>query len=226
MNRVQLKNDAIKLRRDGHTYSEIQAILGVSKGTLSGWFKYITLSPSEEQIITSRIDKKQIDGRNSAILRNRAKRFARESEAEIKAKLLFDKYVNIHGFQVGLALYWAEGSKRTHCIQFINSDYNMIVFMIKWLCDYLDCKKDLLKFRLFIHAPYKNEDCESFWSNKIGVEKSLFQKTIYKPTPHSVKKNPDYKGCLRIELQGIENLRIVKAWQKMIIEYYGKDLRL
>ena len=92
--------------------------------------------------------------------------------------------------------------------------------MVKWIKKYLISDDSLLKYRLFIHLPYKHENCEGYWASLLKIHPSDFQKTIYKPTPHILKKNLDYKGCMRIDITRIDVLRKIMAWQKLLIKYY------
>ena len=48
MSKILLREQAIKLRLEGHTFGQIRRKLGVAKSTLSGWLKNLCLS--EEQI--------------------------------------------------------------------------------------------------------------------------------------------------------------------------------
>ncbi len=219
--RLEDKKLAIQLRKSGLSYKEIQQKVHVSKSLLSGWFKYLELTENEEEILKSRIKGRVDKGRISSTLSNRARRIGRETVAFDDAKKLFDAHKAQSEFLAGVALYWAEGSKRTCEFQFINSDADMIVFMCRWVTKYMNISKDKMKFRLFIHKIEGYEQSHQFWAKKLGIEPLKFEKTIYKPTQHAIKKNPNYNGCLRISIGGIYHLRIVKAWQKLLIQYYG-----
>lgn len=83
------------------------------------------------------------------------------------------------------------------------------------------CKipKDKIRLGLYIHKIYAHENCEKFWSKRTGMPLKNFCKTIYKPTPHKVKRNPDYKGCLRIQCGGVELFRRFLGWRKGVLKY-------
>lgn len=224
--RLQDKKLAIELRKQGFSYKEIQEQVPVSKSLLSGWFKHLDLTKDEEEYLKSRMEDRKDKGRISSTISNRNRRIEREVVAFEAAKTLFDKHKNHSDFLVGVALYWAEGSKRTGEFQFINSDPEMITFMYAWIQKYLDIDKDDIKIRLFIHKIPGYENIDLFWANILSTQPDLFEKTIYKPTQHSIKKNPNYKGCLRLSISGIYHLRVVKAWQKLLIQYYGRVLNI
>lgn len=218
--KVQDRTKAIALRKKGKSYKEIMSVVPVSKGTLSKWLSNLSLTKKEEKFLRERSQILQDNGRLKTALKNRDRNERRRDLVRIKAKIDFEKHKNDPFFVIGLSLYWAEGAKKNDYFSFINSDVNMIKIMMVWAAKYLEVEPVDYKFRLYIHKPYMNENCEKFWSRKCAIPLSQFQKTIYKPTPHTIKKNPDYKGCLRMILSGVDNLITVKTWQTCLSEYY------
>lgn len=219
--RLETKYEAIKLRKEGKTYREIMDILPVSKSNLSNWLKYVSYTQEEILAIENKIKQNSISGRLRASFTNRKRRISREDIAYKKAEKIFEKYKENQLFTIGIALYWAEGSKRTGQFQFINSDPEMIKFMIFWLQKFMDGEKEEIKCRLYMHKIYSYENCEEHWAGIIGINAINFQSTTYKKNTHRVKKNPNYKGCLRISFGRIEELRMMKAFQKLLIGYYS-----
>jgi hypothetical protein len=219
--RLMDKNQAIELRKQGMTYSEIAKIVPVSKGLLSYWFNDLILTTEEKERIAS----KMVGTRGAGILKssatNRQKRLGREIVAFEDAKRIFADNMKDQRFLIGIALYWAEGAKKHSVFQFVNSDPDMVIFMHNWVQKYLKIEKARIKCRLFIHKVPGYENIELFWAGKLGLEPSLFMKTIYKPTKHTVKKNPDYKGCMRLSIANVYVFRLMRAWQKLLIQYYG-----
>ena len=218
--RLEDKRRAIQLRESGCTYNEIRTeIPHLAKGTLSGWMKYLVLSP---EAIT-RLQQRMADGRDRArfyaILANRKRREIREQKVAVVARQEFKKFSKDHLFFIGLALYLAEGSKRSCSFQFINSSPFLIKLMGTWIEQYLKIARSNWRMRLYIHLPYANEGCEKFWSEILSVSASKFARTVYKPTPHLIKKNPSYKGCLRIEGGGIDGLRKIRIWEEELQKY-------
>jgi len=223
--KVQEKEKAIQLRKKGYSYNEILNLVPVAKSSLSLWLKTLSLTKYEKQSLKKRADKNISLGRIRAAAANRQNRLKREKKEFLKAKLEFGDLVKNPIFQVGLALYWAEGSKRTWGFQFINSDADMIAFMIRWVQMFFHIPKERISVRLYIHKPYAHENCETYWSKKTNIPLSQFNKTIYKPTKFGIKKRPNYKGCLRIEINsGLAGhiLRKLKAWCQCLIEYYNE----
>jgi len=218
------KNQAIELRKQGLTYSEIQKFIPVTKGMLSFWLKDLILSDEEKDKLYSRTSDRRSSGRSKSISTNRNKRLNREIVAFEDAKKLFVEMQSDPKFLIGIALYWAEGAKKHNVFQFVNSDPDMVVFMFNWIQKYLKIDQIKIKCRLFIHKVSGYENIELFWAGKLGLQTSIFQQTIYKSTGYSVKKNPDYRGCMRLCITNVYVFRLMKAWQKLLIQYHG-DMR-
>lgn len=218
--KVQDRNKVIELRRKGKSYKEIMAVVPVSKGTISKWCSNLPLTKKEEKFLRERSQILQDNGRLKTALKNKERNEKRRNIVKVKAKIDFERYKDDPFFVLGLSLYWAEGAKKNDYFSFINSDVQMIRIMMSWASKYLNVDPVDYKFRLYIHKPYKDENCEKFWSRKCAIPMSQFQQTIYKPTPHKVKKNPDYKGCLRMIISGVDFLITVKTWQNCLSEYY------
>lgn len=217
---VQEKNEAIRLRRLGYSYQDIIRHIPVAKSSLSLWLNGIILTQDELELLGKRIVEQKKNGRLKSGLVNSLRKSEREKRVSEVAKREFHENIRNKLFFVGIALYWAEGAKKSDRFQFINSDPDMIILMVKWIEKFLKVPRNDLKYRLFIRRPYEHERCEEFWGKIIQVPHQKFQKTIFKPTPHTVKRNPIYKGCLRIDIGGIYTLRKMIAWQKLLIKYY------
>lgn len=215
--RLADKQLAIKLRKDGLTYSEIRSIIpNLSKSTLSNWIKGIDLSDEQRMRINlkakSIIEKARLKGAWA----NKIKFKKRIQDIQHKAREEFDNLMKENLFIIGLSLYWAEGSKKSRMFQFMNSDPKMIQLIINWL-QLLGIDRSQIKVRLYIHKLYQKENPELFWQEYLHFDKKNFLKTIYKPTQHSIKKNSNYKGCCRIEIRGSELFWKIQKWQELMV---------
>ena len=222
--RLEDKFKAVELRKKGLSYKEIQQQIPASKGLLSRWLQYIKLSPKEEENLRSRMKERQDNGRIRTMFSNRERRIERERVAEADAEVIFKKNRNDPAFLIGIALYWAEGCKKSGGFQFVNSDPDMILFMYKWAQKFLNVSPENIKCRLYIHNISGYENCELDWSKKLSIEPNSLQKTIYKKTRHVVKKNPNYQGCFRLMISRMYLLRLMMTWQKLLMKYYGASI--
>lgn len=221
--RLEDKKQAIELRLSGKSYREIITIIpNLSKSTLSGWLRNVKLTPAQEKRLGKNIKKITYNARVKSAWAKKKKRLRQTKRVIEEAKRELPNLLKIPLFLVGLSLYWAEGSKSSEKIQFANSDPRLIRMMIKWFRKICKVPKEKLKIHIYIHKVYKNENCEEFWSKVTGVPVSRFGKTTYKPTPHRVKKNLDYKGVCRIDINNVALFRKIMAWEQGISEIFSK----
>lgn len=216
----ELKPAAIKLRKKGRTFTEIQVELGaIPKGTLSGWLRNIEITESQKKRIKKLMFTKGMHGRQKGAWANHEKRIKRLAAIKEHASAEYSLLLKDPLFTTGLVLYLAEGSKKTESFQFMNSDPYLIKLMIQWIMVVSTIDFASLRFRLYIHDLYSNENCETYWVKTLGAEPGQFLKTVYKPTGREYKKNPAYKGCLRIEVKGGSELYWkTMAWRDCLYE--------
>lgn len=221
---VREKEKAIFLRKNGYSYKEILLEVPVAKSSLSLWLADLPLTSDERLVLKKRKDSNISRGRIKAASELRKRRLDRERIWFEEAKSVFERNKFEPFFHTGIALYWAEGAKRTTQWSFSNSDDEMVLMMVKWLEKFCQILPDTLCFRLYIHKPYAHENCENWWAEKLGVSQIQFVKTIYKPTGLGVKKRPQYKGCIKIEVRKSKGLLCkMKFWQRMLVEEYPKQ---
>lgn len=221
--KVQERELVVALRKQGLTYRQILQRVPVSKSSVSLWLKDSVLTESEMRILKRRKDSGISRGRIRAAASLRAARELRDKSTFRVAKEEFERNKHHPFFQVGIALYWAEGSKRSSSFGFVNSDPEMINLMIRWMRQFLGCSEEEIRMRVFTHKSFAHEKHEDNWSRWSGIPSDRFGKTIYKSQGLTVKKRPNYSGCARIELGKVKYLRILAYWQQMLIEHYKKE---
>jgi hypothetical protein len=220
---VREKNQAITLRKNGMSYRDILKRVPVAKSSLSLWLKDLPLTSAEKYALKRRKNSNITQGRIKAAGVLSGKRLKRESVWLEEAREVFKVHVNNPFFHTGVILYWAEGSKRTNQWSFINSDEVMNQMMLLWLESFCAIDRNTLRYRLYSHKLYAHENCEVWWQKKLAVNPLLFSKTTYKPSGRGIKKRPQYKGCLRIEIPRSKSMLLkMKFWQAMLVDSYRK----
>ncbi|WP_030690293.1 hypothetical protein [Streptomyces globisporus] len=214
-----LRARARELRLQGMTYDQIQMELGCSKSSISLWVRDLPKvdrrTPTEQ-------------GREAALKRwahegpiREAARTAAVREAQAAIGALGEREL----FLVGVALYWAEGSKskpyrRDEAVAFINSDPGVISVYLAWL-DLLRIPREQLSFRVMIHESADVTGAEAYWADLAGVPTDRLQKTtLKKHNPKTVRKNTglEYRGCLIIRVAAGSRLyrRIEGSWYGIV----------
>lgn len=219
--RLEDKRKAIELRIKGKTFSEIRSIiLNLPKSTLSGWLKDVKLTKKQRKLLLKNIKRVTYNARVKAGWTRRIKNEARTRDFISKAEKEFASFSKNSLALIGIVLYWAEGGRKSSYFQFTNSDPVIIKTIMKWLREFCKIAEEKMKIRIYIHKIYAHEKCENFWSKVTGIPISHFQRTIYKPTPHRIKKNLDYKGCVQIRVLNTEFFRKIVGWQRGMINYF------
>ena len=212
MDTTVVKDQAILLRRSGHSYGEIKNKLGISKSTLSYWLKNVPLSSEQrERFYTKQV---QILSMGPQSQKERRKieidKIINEASLEIKFPLSLDSYR-----LTGAFLYWAEGSKKSGRWQITNSDPYIILFMVKWLKDIFDIHPASLKAWLNIYPQQDDLEIKRFWSDLTGLPLENFGKSYIKPLSSGYKKNNLYYGTIRIEVpKSVDMKHKIFGWVK------------
>ena len=218
-NYSQLRREAVKLRKHGHSYGEISRRLdGVAKSTLSYWLKSVPLTAKmRKKFYTARIRNLSL-GTPSA--RNR--RLAQIGSIVEAAKLELKQPINDDAFKLfGVALYRAEGTKMG-MFEITNSDPLMIFFMVRWIERSLNIKSEVLHARLNMYPQQNETDLKRFWSELCDIPIGNFGKTYVKPKSLNYKKNNLYYGTLKVTVPKSSNLKHrMFGWVEALLHPYS-----
>jgi hypothetical protein len=211
--KIAAREAARALRRQGKTYDEIVAELGVSKSSVSLWVRDLP-KPPPRTAEHARLMSEARWGphrRKQAILRQETKFRAAKSIGRLTDRELF---------MAGVALYWAEGSKSKpyrmeERTTFTNSDPDVIAVYLAWL-DLLGVARERLTFAVNIHESADVAGAERFWADFVGVPVESLRKTSLKRhNPKTVRKNvgEGYRGCLVVYVRKSADLyRRIEGW--------------
>jgi len=222
---MKLKEKQIsrKLRKQGWSINEICNKFGFSKGSVSLWVRDIKLTPKQKQKLSEKGTKKEI------IERRRLTRLTNENE---RRQIIVDKakrgIINLSKkelFLIGIALYWAEGSKtQRNVVKFSNSDPDMIKLIMKFFR--IICRVPKEKFRGYIHIhPHLNhKKAENYWSCISQIPLNQFYKTYRKPNKASGNKKDTLPfGTLDINICDTKLFLKIKGWIEKINEVKIKN---
>jgi transposase len=209
------------MRRQGHSYSEIQQVVGVSTSSLSLWLKDVPLS--EEHRIA--IEQRKVAGRARTIEALRGRRVARREHTSKAAAGQIQELAESELFVAGVVAYWAEGAKSkpwtaSQRVMFINSDPGMVRLFLAWL-QLLDIGLERCSFRVSIHESADVQASMAHWASVVGVPASQFSSPALKRhNPRTVRKNVgiDYHGCLTVTVRRSTELgRQIAGWFEGIV---------
>lgn len=149
----------------------INANLGISKSTLSTWFKNMPFSPNKA--VLKRI---QFGPIKSAEISHNKK--VREIE---KMKKVGIEEIGVLSkrdiWLLGLGLYLGEGSKSHEIIRIINSNPEIINLAIKWFKKICGLSQQNITIALHLYPDSDIKKCVRFWKRVTGLKQTNFRKT-------------------------------------------------
>lgn len=209
------KEKAIILRRKGLSYGEISQRLPVAKSTLSSWLRDIELT--EEQL--RRIHKKNMEIRRKFIEYNNLKRqeaLRRKETISLAAQEEIDRISRRELKLIGIALYWAEGSKASgwSTVAFSNSDPNMILLVMRWFREICEVPEEKFRLKVQAYNESKIKNYERFWSELAKVPLGQFIKPYVKISKYSKLRrgNTLPYGTLHIRISDVKLLSRISGW--------------
>lgn len=219
-----LKEKAIKLRKQGLSYSEILYKIPVAKSTLSLWLRSVGLSKKQAQ----RLTEKKLASMKRGAEAKKQQRLNLLQKINQQASKDMPQLLKNPLWLSGIMLYWAEGSKEkphliSHPAKFSNSDPKMIKVFLKWLKKIMDITNDKLIFDLYIHETGNVRNAKIFWAKTISCDINRI-KVYFKKHKITKRKNirNSYHGQLRISVRKSSTLnRKIAAWLEQICNYWG-----
>lgn len=171
------KDQAFELRKKGHSYREIESLLGVSRSTLSEWFRDVEWSRHVRKTNDRRsiaVSREHIGKMNTA-RKERLDKLYREISDQ--AAIDFHIYKSEPLFMAGLMIYAGEGDKVTRNLTRIsNSEFYLHKIFIRFTLKYMGIKREDLRCALILYPEHDIESCTAKWAEELELAKSQFHK--------------------------------------------------
>jgi hypothetical protein len=168
---INLKSQAIFLRKKGYSYNLISEKLGIAKSTLSGWLKEAPFVPNET--VLERI-------KNGPFISGQLKHKERVRNI-LESKELAKKELGIISkkdlWMLGIGLYLGEGSKTYETIRVINSDPKIVKLAVKWFKEICGLDNRNITIAIHIYPDNNIKQCLRYWSQKTKIPLKQFRKT-------------------------------------------------
>lgn len=200
---------ALRLRKQGKTYGEILKEVQVAKSTLSVWLREVDLSKKQIQVITV----KKLEAQKKGALARKSQRLIRTADIFAKSKIELGAISKRDLFILGVALYWAEGSKERAVqpgsgIQFANSDPKMVHLFARWLTVFAEVSVENITVDLYLHVNHKHrlEEVVRFWETETQLSVTH---TFYKRhNPKTPRKNSgeNYHGLVVLKVRSSSHI--------------------
>lgn len=175
-----IRYQAAFLRKSGSSLGDIHKQLHVPKTTLHEWLKSTPhplhlsqISPSDWTRTIQPMAVEKLKSLKKARLEK-----IRLSEIESASKFIFNP---VNAKALLSLLYWAEGYKTGHSIEFINTDPKMSQLFIKLLRTCYSIDETRLRIQLHLHYYHRVKATKKYWSDLLNIPLSQFNKTVHKP---------------------------------------------
>ena len=179
--KLQAKLQAIELRKQGFSYSEIVKRISVSKSSLSVWLKNTPLSKDQMQHLL----KRRMNSWKAGGAARKRMRIQEERNEYQKAQKIVGALSNREVFLIAVSLYWAEGAKQRNVISqrvaISNSDPGILLVFYRWLLQMEYCPSDIIA-TLYLHQKFFDQEQEilAYWKSFFPDQKLQWYKTVYK----------------------------------------------
>ena len=226
--KTEEKNKAIELRKQGLSYQEILDQIPVAKSSLSLWLKSVKLVESQKQ----RLSEKKLASARRGAQRMKDIRIALTQQIKDKARQEVGKLSKRELWLIGVALYWAEGSKEKEHrpgsgTVFSNSDPYMISVYLMWLLDSINLPEEKIYFVIYLHEnnKYRLEEVKEYWYKVTRFPRENFKHVYFKKHKINTKRRNignSYFGLLKVIVTESSILnRTIQGWVEGVYQYSG-----
>jgi hypothetical protein len=177
MSNIALREEALRLRKENKSYSQIKKELNVPKSTLSYWLRGLPLS---RRVIN------QLRGNNEMRIEKFRETMRQKQLAKLAAVFRNEKR-NILPLTrkelliAGLALYWGEGSKADiYKVALTNTDPQILKFFLFWLATMHGVQKNQVRVALHLYNDMDIKTEIHYWSKTLGIPVTRFIKPYIK----------------------------------------------
>jgi hypothetical protein len=193
----ELKPAALLLRKKGQSLRFIEANLGIPRSTLSGWFKDIRLSESQELALAERRFAALSKARDAAAAHHRSMKLARMKEASQAAeKTLLSVQLTADILDLALAmLYWGEG-KKSQTTALGAADPLMLQFFLAVLKHNYNIQPDDITCELHLRHDQTKQEEVVFWSQKLGIPPAQFKRAYFDRRARGITRDNYHGVCL------------------------------
>ena len=211
--KLDLKLKSQKLRGKGWSIKAIEKELKVSRSSVSLWVRNVKLTKKQLERLylnkkTGQLKGSIIAAMNKIKTREElTKKLMDEGEGEVGIVATRDKFI------IGVALYFAEGSKGDQGVRFSNSDPRAIKFMTEWLRKFCNVPEEKFRGSLYLNDNLDERKARQFWSNLTGIPLTQFTKTyIVKNNPNRLRKVKHIYGVFRVTVNNVNLHRKIMGW--------------
>ena len=170
------KGEAFLLRRNGKSYREIEALLGVSKGTLTNWFRGVDFSAAIKDELIKEAKKKRIRHLNRLNKKRGIALSVQYELAEKEAEKDLQHFRNVPLFVAGISVYLATGQRQSkNQLKLTSANPETIELFVAFLKTFAGLEEKDMRLALFVSDEAAEAKSKRYWSKITGIKR--FHKT-------------------------------------------------
>lgn len=170
------KEEAIRLRLQGMSYSQIRKIIPVSKSSLSMWLEKYPLSIDRLRELRDHSQVRIEKCRETKIKKREVRQLGVYKKVSENIGDLTKRELMLAGF----FLYWGEGTKSSGCtVMLSNTDPDVLKLFIQWL-KLFDITNDRIVIKLHIYKDMNPSTSVQYWSEQLYIPPKQFNKPTIK----------------------------------------------
>lgn len=215
---ASLKERAIRLRKQGFSYSQIQARLQVSRSSLSLWLRHVPLSSQAQQILNRHVrEHYNLHGQ----------------ERQERTRLVLEKYLTEARADLGnisvtsaLArvlvslLHYCEGEKTYKGVYFTNSDTDLVSLFLRLFRKAFSLDERKFRVCMHLHSYHNEKKLKEYWSHNTAIPQSQFIKSFRKQEGGKTRKE-GYNGCVSIRYHDAAVAKDLLMTARAVFEMMG-----
>jgi len=176
MSRLIDREKALRLRKDGKSYSQIKNALKIPKSTLSGWLHNFPLTKEQMHLLRDS-NEGRIEKFRETMKRKRNVKLEKILNERKKILPLSQREL----FLCGLFLYLGEGSKSERSkLSITNTDPDIIKFTLLWFTKILKIPRKKIRIDLQLYQDMDVKEKLNFWSKELNLLTEQFNKPFIK----------------------------------------------
>ncbi|MDP4020877.1 MAG: helix-turn-helix domain-containing protein [Candidatus Adlerbacteria bacterium] len=211
------KQQALILRKQGYSLSEISSRLRISKGTASLWLRHIILPKKAQARIQDRSKRGILKSRVLRMSRTRAL-LDEAAHSALQTLSHIPEAEHLSRLYCSL-LYWCEGEKAKNdkSLSFTNSDPQLVGAFLKQLRRGFDLDENKFRVCVHLHAYHNTNKQLLFWSKITNIPIAQFIKP-YRKTNSGKNIREGYAGCASVRYYDVRIARQVQALARAFLK--------
>lgn len=218
---METKNEAIRLRKLGRSYREIEKELGVARSTLSYWLKNVDISKVQSLKLYSNWVSGIKDGRTKGAMANRVAKINRlqaidnDVQKEYASKHLAEDVLQM----LFVGLYLGDGFKIEGRVGLGNADPGIVLLFVVLLEKLYKVDRSRLKAQIFARADQDESKLLDYWSDQLNLDSAQFYKTQFDYRTKGKDSHINYHGVCAVSYNDTLLQRKILAIGKEMIKY-------